>query len=241
MYTIEQRTQAVIDMIGGRTDQNNNIYSWLGYAYTEIGMSYDFEELEETTTTALDGNNSNNSYPYPTIVDSNNNNWTTRAVKSLVIVESNNSNNNLMIHLSHKPIQFFDRLPNVVGRPAIYTKFKQNVILHPAPSNSYDGWLLRWRVWRKPFLLAGNNLNSTEIYLPDDWVEILDYAAALRAHTRLLERDKAAEIMQLLHGSEDPRRGRRVPGLIEQKLLQRHAESQYMDWGIRPRQRGYTK
>jgi hypothetical protein len=239
MYKITDRSSRVIAMLGGRTDLQSRVEAWIRDAYIEIGMAYDFEELEEVVETSVDGNNSNNTYDYPAYNDGNNN-WETRAVKNLVMLESNNANNNQVIPLTKKGIDFVDRLPTAIGRPAIYAPYKRQVVLHPDPSNTYDGWLLRWRVWLKPLILAGNNMNNTEIHLPDDWLEIIEYSAALRGHTELLERDKAGEILQLLHGSEDPRKGRRVPGLIEQKLLAKHAEARYGDWVIRPKVRSYT-
>jgi len=226
--------------LGGRTDLNNNIYDWIGASYSEYAMAYDFEDLEETTTTSIDGNNSNNTYPYPTVTDNNNNDWEVRAVKNLIGKESENANNNRTLHLIWKPVKLFDRLPNSTGRPVIYTVYKKQVILHPAPSSDYEGWLLKWRVWLKPRFESGNNYANTEIFLPDDWLELVDYGAAMRGHASLLERDKAAEVMQLLYGSFDQRRGHRVPGLIEQKLLMRHAEAPFKDYAMRPKNRRYT-
>jgi hypothetical protein len=242
-YTIAGRESRVVAMLGGRNDVLSRVDNWIRDAYIDLGMSYAFEELEATTSTSVDGANQNNTYDYPTYTDGNNNNWNVRAVKALTMLESNNANNNQVLPLVKKPIQWLDRYPTSVGAPTIFCPYKRQVILHPNPSNTYDGWILRWRVWLKPRIaLDGNNNtdNNTEILLPDDWMEILDYSSALRGHTELLERDKAGEILQLLHGSEDPRKGRRIVGLIEQKLLQRQAESQYDDWGMRPRIRRYT-
>jgi hypothetical protein len=239
-YTIADRAGRVILMLGGRSDLQTRVEAWLRDSYIDLGTSYDFEELEETVDVSLDGNNYNNNYTYPQYNDGNNN-WDTRAVKSLLMLESNNQNNNQVIQLTKKPISFFDRIPDSVGTPAIWVPYKRRILLKPRPENDYDGWLLRCRVWLKPLIESGNNMNNTTILLPDDWLEILEYAAALRGHTELLERDKAAEVLQLLHGSEDPRKGRRVPGLIEMKLTQRQAEARYDDWGMRPRTRRYTR
>jgi len=236
---IADRVSRVTLMLGNRSDLQTRVEQWIRDSYIDLGTSYEFEELEETVDITVDGNNSNNTYPYPVYNDGNNNR-DTRAVKSLKLLSGNNESNNLVIPLVKKTIGFLDQIPYSVGTPAIWAPFKRQIIVRPGPSSSYDGYLLRTRVWLKPLIISGNNMNSTELLLPDDWLEILDYAAALRGHTELLERDKAAEVLQLLHGSEDPRSGRRVPGLIAMKLTQRQAETRYGDWGMKPRNRRYT-
>jgi hypothetical protein len=239
MATIAERALIVISMLGNRTDLQTKVEGWLKASYFEIGMRYDFEELEDTHNTSIVGLNNNNTYPYPTLSISNNN-WEVRAIKALTLF---GNNNNRVIPLVKKDIKWLDRMPEVLGPPAIFCSYKNSVILHPTPNTD---WTLRWRVWLKPRIEPEDNnnnlyMNATEILVPDDWMEVVDYGAAMRGHTDLLERDKAGEIMQLLHGSEDPKTGRRIPGLIGQRLLRRQAESPMNEWGIRPQKRGYTK
>jgi hypothetical protein len=239
MATIAERAVRVLSMLGNRTDLVSKIEGWVRDAYFEFGMKYDFEELEETHNLAITGANNNNTYTYPTLT-LNNNSWYVRGIKALTLFGNNNTR---VIPLIKKDIKWLDRLPETQGSPAIFCSFKNSIIMHPTPNTD---WTLRWRVWLKPRIeIEDNNnnlhMNSTEILLPEDWLELIDYGAALRGHVDLLERDKAGEIMQLLFGSEDPRNGRKIPGLISQRLLRRHAESPMNDWGMRPKRMGYTK
>lgn len=241
MTTIADRATRVMNMLGNRTDLESRAYAWLRDAYLELGMGFEFEELEETIDTTIDGvNNNNGVYDYPTY-NNNNNTWYTRAVKSLVISSNNNTR---VVPLVKKDVRWIDKLPESSGDPAIFCPYKNQVILRPIPNTD---WNMKWRVWLKPYIVANNNNNNnegtevstTEILLPEDWLEILDYAACLRGHVELLERDKAAEVLQLLYGSEDQRSGRRVPGLVKMKMNRRQAETMASDWGITPRVRKY--
>lgn len=237
MTTIAERAERVIAMLANRTDIRARVEAWLRDAYYELGMSYDFEELEATHN--MDVGNNESTYEYPEVSIANNN-WEVRAIKALTL---RGNNNNTIIDLTRKTIQWIDRYPEIYDRPVLYAPFRNSIVLHPIPSSN---WTLRWRVWLKPRIeIEDNNnnlyMNSTQICLPDDWLEILDYSAALRGHIELLERDKAGEVMQLLFGADDPRTGRRIPGLIKQKMLRKHAESPIGDWGMRPKVRGYTK
>jgi hypothetical protein len=235
MSNIADRAARVVLMLGNRSDIASRANEWVRDSYIELGMGYDFEELEETHNTSIDGNNEEDTYVYPTVSVSINN-WEVRAIKALTL--HNNNNNNQVIPLVKKDIRWIDKLPPTTGTPAIFCSYKDSVILRPVPDGD---WVLRWRVWLKPRIESGNNMHTTNILLPDDWMEILDWSAALRGHTELLERDKAAEVMQLLFGAEDQRLGRKVPGLIKQRLLRKHAEIPVDDWGMRPRKRSYTR
>ena len=236
MTTISDRAVEVAKMLGGRSDLTSRIYDWLGGAYIELGMGYDFEELEETVDVTITGTAEDDTYDYPSVAAAAPvPEQPTRAVKSIVLLDSTTSTTRV-VPLMKKNVQWTDKLIPSLGVPAIWAPFKNSIILRPVPN---ENWTMRCRVWLKPVLYA--TVQDTVLNLPWDWLEILDYSAAIRGHIALMERDKANEITALLHGSEDPRSGRRTPGLIRQKLIRKQAESFYDDWGMRPVVRGYTK
>jgi hypothetical protein len=84
--------------------------------------------------------------------------------------------------------------------------------------------------------LGSADIGATEIQVPDDWLEIVDLGAILRGHISLLERDKAAEVQQLLFGLTIPTTGKMVPGLIAVMWNRRQAQAPAMDYNIQPRQ-----
>jgi hypothetical protein len=78
---------------------------------------------------------------------------------------------------------------------------------------------------------------STVILLPQDWNEVLVWAAAERGFMELLEYEKAGQIHQLLYG--DPKHPDR-PGLIEGKKKKREREAWRKSNVLKPYTRGYS-
>jgi hypothetical protein len=81
--------------------------------------------------------------------------------------------------------------------------------------------------------------------MPDDWLEILDYSAAMRGLTELIEPDKAAALYNLLFGPRgentiDPKTGRPKFGLIAQRMTAMEAEYTDAFYGLPPLVRPIT-
>jgi len=222
MALIGDRVTYVTKMLGNRTDLASRISGWLVSAYIELGMGYDFEDLEDTVDDAF-ASGGDGVYNYPT---------NARAVKAITLYDIDSG---APIFLRKKNIVLIDRQPAKEGVPSIYAVFKKQVVVRLIPNKTY---IVKWRVWMKPVIES--TINSTELKLPDDWLEILDYSAALRGHVELHEADKAAQLHQLLFGA-NTQSGRLIPGLIKQRLLMRQAESPSEEYGIRPKVRRYNQ
>ena len=219
--TIGDIIPILIGQLGNRNDLATKCTIWLAAAYIEVAMAYPFDELEKTI---LDSAAIGVDYlDYPT----DDNGEVVRAIKSIVLILSDGSTQ----PLQKKNIKVIDRYHSTSkGPPSIYAPFESLVYLRPVPDKTYD---LKWRVWRRPHL--DTVVNDTVIELPDDWLEIVGYSAAIRGFTDLLEADKAAAIMQLLHGVTNPKTGAKLtPGLIAQKLLRKTVESEDSDYPIAP-------
>lgn len=230
---IDERVERVKMMLGNRPDLELRIIDWLSDSYVELGMAYKFAELEDTyLMPTVDGTAI---YDYPVTAAANGSRlegYETRAIKGLTVMDSNGARR--PVH--PKNIRIIDRYPTTSeGSPSIYASYGRQLYVRPVPDKEYT---LIWRVWVKP--LIETNRGATLIYLPDDWLEILDITAAMRGHAELLERDKAQELFQHLHGCEDPRSGRRIPGIIQQRLTQRQAEFEMEEYATNPKYRRYT-
>lgn len=234
---ISDRVSRVTLMLGNRTDLDSRITSWLCDSYRELGMTYHFEELVDTVEETLVAGQTDYAYPTTdTTKGSLRSGYSTRAIKALTIINPSNGNR---IPLRYRDEKYIDRYPVLTtnwGPPSIYADYGKQAILRPPPDLTYT---LIWRIWCEP-LIDQVTAANTMIFLPNDWLEILDYGAALRGHTELLERDKATELHNLLYGSEDPRTGRRVPGLIAQRLMTKSAAYAQQEYGIRPNIRSFT-
>ncbi len=233
---ISDRTTHVREKLGKRTDIDTRINLWLGDAYLELGMGFSFEELlstVDTPTTAGEVEGTDDIYDYPS---------NTRAIKALTLIRSNDSRQPLI----RRSIRLIERYSaSTPGPPSIYAPYSVQaattttrlIIVRPIPDIVYTPGI-RWRIWLKPVL--DGTIADTYLRMPDDWLEILDYSAALRGFTELLEHERAAAIFALLNGAEDPRTGKRQPGLIAKRMTAMQAEVGEEEYAIRPRIRKYT-
>ena len=222
MATISDREADVKFMLGNRTDLDDRIRRWYRDGYLEIGRSYPFEELEDTVEDTMVATIPEYDYPDEA-----------RAIKTITMLFDNSQERRLW----RRHIRIIERYPTQApGRPIIYAPFGNQIIVRPIPDQSFD---FRWRIWKKPIIES--SIEDTVLNVPDDWLEVLDYAAALRGHIALLERDKAAEIHAILFGGVDPRNGKKSTGLIAEKMRTRgQAENVDSEYAIRPRVRRYT-
>ncbi len=230
---IDERVETVRLMLGNRLDLDPRILRWIANSYLELGMAYKFAELEDSYDETMVVGTSVYDYPVTSVAGgSRTSGYETRAIRTMSVIDT--SDNPRPLRRRNKDL--VDRYKSTTqGPPSIYAPWGQQVILRPVPDLAYT---LRWNIWLKPRIET--NPGASVILLPDDWLEILDLIAAMRGHAELLERDKADELFRILHGPEDPRSGRRHPGLIAQRLTQRAAEFEAEEYGVRPNIRRYT-
>lgn len=224
--TISNRATNVALALGNRTDANfqSRVYGWLNDSYTEFAWGYPFEELESTIDMVT-------SAPGPYDYDP-----TMRAVKTIALNlnATGNPANDSWRRLWRRNIRNIDRYSRGRSSPAVYCSFAKQIHIRPVPDKPYP---MKWRVWLKPPAPEDGNVQDTELMVPDDWLEIVDYGAKMRGFADLLERDKAREIYILLYG--DPNR-KDAPGLIKQKMLLKQAEAEDDNYSIQPRVRRYS-
>ena len=223
--TITNHVAAVRQKLGNRTDIDTRIENWLRDAYRELAYAYPFDELydsKDTSTIGPVGSTVTSRYDYPTSIGVNN--AEVRGLRSLAIIDSSN----VSILLERRSIRYIDEYSTTVpSRPSIYATWAEQtatgvtrfVELRPVPNTVYT---LRWRLWLLP-IIAGT-IGDTILRVPFDWLEIIDYAAALRGFSELLEHDRANAIRDLLYGFIDPTNGRRQPGLITSRMTNMQAE-----------------
>lgn len=223
MPTIGDSVVTVQLNLGNRSDLAARISQWLAYAYIDLGMSYPFEELEDSIDDAFAPNIG--TYDYPTGV---------RAIKTLSLTSTTNSQQ----PIKRRDIKIIRRYNTnaTQGPPSIYGTRAKQILVRPIPNQSFP---FIWDVWMLPAVdqTSTTTINNSPVLLPLDWIEIMQLMATLRGHISLLERDKAGEIHTLLYG--DPL-DQTQPGLIKTKLLIHSAESYDSDYAIRPKNRAYA-
>jgi len=126
-----------------------------------------------------------------------------------------------MNYLTPKAIQPLLFIPG--GVPFKYTRYGAQFWFGPQPGQPYNVYL-PYQV-RHPF---NPDLQSTPIRLPQDWLDILSYAAAERGAINLRWNDQANFLHTILYG--DPKSVNPVtgeygrPGLIAAKILQQERD-----------------
>lgn len=222
MSTISDFVPKVRSRMGGRTDIDARITDWLAQAYQELA-EYDLETLETSDTFAtVDGTDS---YAYPTDA---------RAIKSLVLL-----NDTTPVPLTKKNINIVRRYQTAnEAVPAIWAPYGANILLRPVPNDTYT---VNRDYWLKPQIDiedSESTKNAVDVLLPLDWNEILIASAVEKGHLELVERDKAMEVHQLIHGDPHPTKG--FPGMLKERLNRNAMENASSEYGMRPRIRRYT-
>src|SRR5262252_7878356 len=164
--TIADRVPIVRGLLGGREDKDQEIANWIGNSYLSLGSSLPFETLEDSATPVTVSGTDN--YPYPP---------TARAIKSIVIGIPA-ANPMTFPPLIKKNMALLDRYGLTPGTPSLWAPWSSQYFLRQVPNDAYT---LSIRFWVRPqiqFLVGSTNADpATALLVPDDWVEILDYAA----------------------------------------------------------------
>ncbi len=221
---ISDRSPFVQKKLGNRSDLVSGVPSridiWLRDAYLELTYAYPFDELLSKTDVTTVITVPTDTYSYPSGV---------RALRGVSGIDTSVTPNQSFV-IERKNIRYLDTFTPTQARPSMYATYPlqvvgpppsitRQIVLRPVPDKVYT---IRLRTWILP-TIAGT-VSATFLQMPDDWLEILDYSAALRGHTELLETDKAQSVQQLLYGYIDPRSGKHQPGMIAARMTSMQAE-----------------
>lgn len=246
MVTLGSLAGEINAMLGNRNDiltytvfpttpdltDTDRLAIWMKQAYTELALGYRFEELCSAVVDQM----------VPTI-DVYKLPAQCRFLRAITLLfPQGNPNEPRPIRRRHiRNIRRYQT--SSPGPPSIYAPFnpggQPSIIVRPTPDQGY-GFI--WDVQLKPTFgnVANKNVASTNFMLPDDWVDIFQWLTCLRGHTALVERDKAGEIQTLLFGGYDPAKGRRVPGIIQQRVAARdQLDIEDTEYGLQPQVRRY--
>lgn len=120
-----------------------------------------------------------------------------------------------------------DNFQPTYSLPTEWYRFAQTIGFTPVPDKAYQ---VQTRMLRQ-HPINTVNLNQTQILIPNDWNEILVYAAVERGFIEYLEYEKAAAIHKLIHG--DPKHPERI-GLLEGRKKRREFEAWRTEGSLRP-------
>jgi hypothetical protein len=219
-YTsIGDHVGTVASLLSGRTDQNASISQWLLNGYRDIAHTIPFETLEDTQD------------PYPCVANFPTLDYPSnaRAIKSITLgFPASTPTSERPLYKRNKAI--INRYASTpTGVPSIWAPYAYQIHLRMVPDDAYP---LIVDFWRK-VIPDPEDINNTLIEVPDDWLEIVEYAAQERGWIDLQEYEKANAVHVFLWG--DPKMGKKNPGLVKQRLTRIQAEYENANYGMRPR------
>jgi len=225
----------IIRKLRGRTSETSDLPFYVKAALLDITQNYEFEELRVTgPVTSFIVNQaeypkSGNGCPFLLASDS----------KLTFIVTWYCYFNVLPITLGQSlGLEIKGRSPRVVepmskilGQPTLYSMVGNSIIVGFMPNIAYA---TQMRYQRQHPFNPDNVLGSSQVFLPDDWQDILEYAAAEKACDDIGMTEIGMLYHQKLYGSPGDRRHTPTPGLIMERMSMQSRLTTYNEKQLRP-------
>lgn len=147
--------------------------------------------------------------------------------------------------LKYRQPRVVDPMSVILGIPTVYTQVGEqrnagNLIVGYMPNNNYATYMRYQR--QHPFPEVDENssqgaaiLAQQKIYMPDDWQDLIEYAAAEKALDDIGMTDVGVLFHQKLYGNPT----KRMPGLIVERMTQQERQADYNERQLRMRVRRY--
>lgn len=195
-------------------------------AIREISESYPFDELRETgpNFTLTTGTFS---YPLTSWLNSPDVNPTQVLSFALLLPAgtSGSGASSAVIMLDYKNPKELEPMTQVPGPPKNWTRFGTNIIIGPQPDQNYVTYM-RYQN-EHPFVQP---FNAQTVQLPNSWLEIVAYTAAIRAAINLRAESVAQSCHSILYGDPEfqtsqGKQGR--PGIIAARLFNQERDAKF--------------
>src|SRR5215831_2749669 len=143
--------------------------------------------------------------------------------------------------IKYRQPRVVDPMSTIPGLPCAYTQVGEqrnagNLIVGYMPNSNYATKMRYQR--QHPFPEVDDNstqgaaiLAQQKIYMPDDWQDIIEYAAAEKAMDDIGMLDVGVLFHQKIYGNTS----KKMPGLIVERMTQQQRQSEYNERQLRPR------
>ena len=234
----------VVEKLANRSDIVTKVPKWIKDTVLELTDSYPFEELRTTgpfrNLTVGQAEYSIDYFTNP--ADTN----YTEVVTFFIQITSSTTSSSAPISVGYE-LEY--RTPPVVepmtfinGTPVYWSQHGNNILIGFNPSISYPVRMKYQR--RHPFSTFEKDLPNDVIMMPDNWREIIEYAAAERGAINEIMLDYATTYHQLIFGDPEFERqgvaGKGQPGLIHRRISQRERNMSNNSRQMYPRVSRYT-
>lgn len=251
---INDLVDGVVDKLRGRRDTVDKIPGWLRKAILDLTESYPFEEL------ALPPVNSNfvtgqSEYPLNFFMESLDANlvitrvysWfrfftttgshgqVTGSVNATPFSPNTSSGAVTGSAMKYRERQTVEPGSVISGLPYMWTQHGKTLIVAFNPDQNYACYV---RCQREHPFVEGN-IGASQLFMPRDWQEIVEYAAAEKACDFYGMNEVGQMYHQKLFGYKD-KRGNETPGLISVRESQQERNSGQNERQLQPQVRRYT-
>lgn len=141
--------------------------------------------------------------------------------------------NQRWIQLTPTHFQEVDRFAWMVSQPTQWYRFNYMIGFSPPPNRNYQ---VQARLQRRhpiiDYFNKNNLLNQTPVLLPAEWLEVIEWVAAMRGYMELLNYERADMVYRRLWG--DPAHPNDNPGLIASIKTKRRQEAWLQTQPLRP-------
>lgn len=151
---------------------------------------------------------------------------------------SSTSNVNTGLEMKSRAVRVVQPMSVIPGQPTCYVIVANSIMVGFNPSTNFVTQMLYQRQHPKP--RAGSSVavqNQQEIYMPDDWQDIIEYAAAEKACDNVGMNDVGIMYHQKIYGNPQ----RKYPGLIAERQSQQQRNVAFNERQFRPTVRRYTR
>lgn len=234
---LQQLETEVVKKMENDTSASSDVDRWLRDALIEIAGNPEyrdsFPELEElgptfsltggTVTTSVQEYAESNLVPSGDVLIS--------TLDIMIWVDFPNNTQRRQLDPTH--FQDTDRFQSFPSLPVQWYRFGSTIGFEPTPNQNYQ---VQARIMRRhpitDYFNASGQLNQTTILLPNEWFEVLEWAAAMRGFMEKLNYARANEIKMMLWG--DPEHPNDNPGLIASVKTKRRNEAWLQQQPLRP-------
>lgn len=125
-------------------------------------------------------------------------------------------------------------MSNILGQPSVYSIVGPTILVGYMPNAAYATYM---RYQRQHPFNPGSQLLNSPVFIPADWQDIIEYAAAEKACDNLGMTDIGVLYHQKLYGNPM----KKYPGLIMERLSQQDRNTAYNEKQLRPVVRRYMR
>jgi hypothetical protein len=241
---IKDLIPGVIRKLRNREDLTDLIPTYVKKAVLDLTQNYEFDELRFTGPIKNFIINQNEysrdffvnpGHGYATFVVS----WFVYFDSSVTVGQSTG------FPIKYRAPRVVDVMSVIPGLPCAYTQVGEqrnagNLIVGYMPNSNFATYMRYQR--QHPFPDVDENssqgarvLAQQKIYMPDDWQDLVEYAAAEKALDDIGMTDVGVLFHQKLYGNPS----KKMPGLIVERMTQQQRQSEYNERQLRPRVRRY--